>query len=263
NGKSAEQNTYDAIVVGSGISGGWAAKELTEKGLKVLMLDRGWELKHGQYETAMKHPWEFKYAGKITQKQREENPYLSRDYPFNEYNAHYWFKDVDSPYEEEKRFDWFRGNIVGGKSIMWGRHSYRLADIDFEANLKDGIAVDWPIRYKDLAPWYDYVESFAGISGEPLGLPHLPDSQFLPPMELNCVEKHVKKRLEKEYPGRYLTIGRVAHATKPINGRGPCQFFGRCDRGCPFGGYFSSNSATLPAAGATGNLTFRPYSIVH
>lgn len=262
NGKAAEQNTYDAIVVGSGISGGWAAKELTEKGLKVLMLDRGWELKHGQYETAMKHPWEFKYAGRITQKQREENPYLSRDYPFNEYNAHYWFKDSDSPYEEEKRFDWFRGNIVGGKSIMWGRQSYRLADLDFEANLKDGIAVDWPVRYKDLAPWYDYVESFAGISGEKLGLEHLPDGQFLPPMELNCLEKEVKKGIEANFKGRYLTIGRVANLTVPHKGRATCQYRNLCSRGCPYGAYFSTQASTLPAALATGNLTLRPHSIV-
>ncbi len=262
NGKATEQNTYDAIVVGSGISGGWAAKELTEKGLKTLMLDRGWDLKHGQYETAMKHPWEFKYAGKITQKQREENPYLSRDYPFNEYTAHYWLKDADSPYEEEKRFDWFRGNIVGGKSIMWGRQSYRLADLDFEANLKDGIAVDWPIRYKDLAPWYDYVESFAGISGEKLGLEHLPDGQFLPAMELNCLEKEVKKGIEANFKGRHLTIGRVANLTVPHKGRATCQYRNLCSRGCPYGAYFSTQASTLPAAMATGNLTLRPHSIV-
>lgn len=262
NGKATEQNTYDAIVVGSGISGGWAAKELTEKGLKVLMLDRGWELKHGQYETAMKNPWEFKYAGKITQKQREEHPYLSRDYPFNEYNAHYWLKDTDSPYEEEKRFDWFRGNIVGGKSVMWGRQSYRLADLDFEANLKDGIAVDWPIRYKDIAPWYDYVESFAGISGEKLGLEHLPDGQFLPAMELNCLEKEVKKGIEANFKGRYLTIGRVANLTVPHKGRASCQYRNLCSRGCPYGAYFSTQASTLPAAVATGNLTLRPHSIV-
>lgn len=262
NGKATEQNTYDAIVVGSGISGGWAAKELTEKGLKVLMLDRGWELKHGQYETAMKNPWEFKYAGKITQKQREEHPYLSRDYPFNEYNAHYWLKDTDSPYEEKKRFDWFRGNIVGGKSVMWGRQSYRLADLDFEANLKDGIAVDWPIRYKDIAPWYDYVESFAGISGEKLGLEHLPDGQFLPAMELNCLEKEVKKGIEANFKGRYLTIGRVANLTVPHKGRASCQYRNLCSRGCPYGAYFSTQASTLPAAVATGNLTLRPHSIV-
>lgn len=262
NGKTTEQNTYDAIVVGSGISGGWAAKELTEKGLKVLMLDRGWDLKHGQYETAMKDPWEFKYAGRITQKQREEHPYLSRDYPFNEFNAHYWFKDIDSPYAEEKRFDWFRANIVGGKSIMWGRQSYRIGDIDFEANLKDGIAVDWPLRYKELEPWYDYVENFAGISGENLGLEQLPDGQLLPPMELNCLEKEVKKGIEANFKGRHLTIGRVANLTVPHKGRARCQYRNLCSRGCPYGAYFSTQASTLPAAVATGNLTLRPGSIV-
>lgn len=261
--KATEQNSYDAIVVGSGISGGWAAKELTEKGLKVLLLEKGWNLEHGKYETAMKHPWEFKYRGKITQKQREEHPFLSRDYPFNEHNAHYWFKDVDRPYEEEKRFDWYRPDIVGGKSIMWGRQSYRLSEMDFEANLKDGIGVDWPIRTKDIAPWYDYVEKFVGISGERLGLPQLPDGQFLPPMELNCVEKEVKKGIESNFRGRNLTIGRVANLTVPHNGRATCQYRNLCSRGCPYGAYFSTQASTLPAAVATGNLTLKPHSIVN
>ncbi|AHM63006.1 glucose-methanol-choline oxidoreductase [Flammeovirgaceae bacterium 311] len=261
--KSTKQNTYDAIVVGSGISGGWAAKELTEKGLKVLLLDRGWNLEHGKgYETAMKDPWEFKYRGKLTQKQKEEHPYMIRTHIFYDHNAHYWLKDIDSPYEEEKRFDWFRPNIVGGKSIMWGRQSYRFSEMDFEANLKDGIAVDWPIRYKDLAPWYDYVERFAGISGEKLGLSHLPDSKFLPPMELNCLEKEVKKGIESNFRGRFLTIGRVANLTVPHNGRASCQYRNLCMRGCPFGAYFSTQSATLPAAMATGNLTLRPNALV-
>ncbi len=261
--KATEQNTFDAIVVGSGVSGGWAAKELTEKGLKVLLLERGWNLEHGKYETAMKHPWEFKYRGKITQKQREENPFLSRDYPFNEHNAHYWFNDSDAPYSEEKRFDWFRPNIVGGKSIMWGRQSYRMSDLDFEANIKDGIAVDWPIRYKEIAPWYDYVEKFVGISGESLGLPQLPDSVFLPPMELNCVEKEVKKGIESNFKGRNLTIGRVANITVNHKGRTVCQYRNLCSRGCPYGSYFSTQSSTLPAAVATGNLTLRPLSVVN
>jgi len=267
--KAQEQNTYDAIVVGSGISGGWAAKELTENGLKVLMLERGHELKHIEgYESAMKNPWEFKYRGRITQKQKESHPFLSRDYPYNEYNASYWFNDEDAPYEEKKRFDWFRPDIVGGKSIMWGRQSYRLSDLDFEANLKDGIAIDWPIRYKDLAPWYSKVEKFAGISGENLGLAQLPDGDFLPPMEMNCVEKSVRKSIESKFPGRYMTMGRVANITKPTAehsalGRASCQYRNLCSRGCPYGAYFSTQAATLPAAMKTGNLTVRPDSIVN
>jgi len=263
NGKAKENNTYDAIVVGSGISGGWAAKELTEKGLKVLMLERGRNVEHVKdYTTAMKHPWEFKYRGRITQSQRDEHPFISRDYPYNEYNETFWINDKDYPYTETKRFDWFRGNIVGGKSIMWGRQTYRLSDIDFEANLKDGIAVDWPIRYQDIAPWYSYVEKFVGISGEKLGLPQLPDSEFLPPMEMNCVEKEVRKGIEKNFKGRTMTIGRVANLTQPINGRASCQYRNLCSRGCPYGAYFSTQAATLPAAVATGNLTLRPNSAV-
>lgn len=266
NNKAAELNTYDAIVVGSGISGGWAAKELTEKGLKVLMLDRGRPLEHGTgYESAMKHPWDFAHRGRITEEQKDSHPFLKRDYPYSEYNASYWFDDLDAPYGEVKRFDWFRPNIVGGKSIMWGRQSYRLSDIDFEANLKDGIAIDWPIRYADIAPWYDYTEKFAGISGEKLGLPQLPDGQFLPPMEMYCVEKHVKKEMEAKFPGRNLTMGRVANLTKAEEwhqkvGRGACQYRNLCSRGCPYGAYFSSNGATIPAAMATKRLTIRPYS---
>ncbi|GEO05859.1 GMC family oxidoreductase [Adhaeribacter aerolatus] len=262
--KAQAQNTYDAIVIGSGVSGGWAAKELTEKGLKTLMLERGHKLEHVKdYTSAMKDPWEFKYRGRITQKQRESHPYISRDYPYNEYNESYWIKDIDSPYTEKKRFDWFRGNIVGGKSIMWGRQSYRLSDIDFEANLKEGIATDWPIRYKDIAPWYDYVEKYVGISGQAEGLPQLPDGQFLPPMEFNCIEKSVKKVVEGKFPGRKITMGRVANLTKPLNGRASCQYRNLCSRGCPYGAYFSTQSSTLPAAVKTGNLTLRPDSIVN
>jgi choline dehydrogenase-like flavoprotein len=262
--RAQAQNTYDAIVIGSGVSGGWAAKELTEKGLKVLMLERGHKLEHVKdYTTAMKDPWEFKYRGRITQKQRESHPYMSRDYPYNEHNESYWLKDTDVPYTEKKRFDWFRGNIVGGKSIMWGRQSYRLSDIDFEANLKEGIAVDWPIRYKDIAPWYDYAEKFAGISGQAEGLPQLPDGQFLPPMEYNCIEKAVKQTVESKFPGRKITMGRVANLTKSIHGRASCQYRNLCSRGCPFGAYFSTQSSTLPAAMKTGNLTLRPDSNVN
>lgn len=267
NNKAAEQNTYDAIVVGSGIAGGWAAKELTEKGMKVLMLEKGRPLEHVTgYESAMKHPWETTYRGRITEEQKATHPFLKRDYPYNEYNESYWFKDADAPYDEVKRFDWYRPNIVGGKSIMWGRQSYRLSDLDFEANLKDGIAVDWPIRYADIAPWYSYVEKFAGISGEKLGLAQLPDSDFLPPMELNCAEKHVQKSIAEKFPGRTLTIGRVANLTKAEEwhtkvGRGSCQYRNLCSRGCPYGAYFSSNGATIPAAMATKRLTVRPHSM--
>ena len=260
--KAKQQNTYDAIVVGSGVSGGWAAKELCEKNMKVLLLDRGWNLEHGKYDTAFKAPWETKYRGRITDKQRQSHPFLSRDYPYNEHNEKYWFNDEDAPYTETKRFDWYRPNIVGGKSIMWGRQSYRLSEMDFEANAKDGIAIDWPIRYKDLAPWYDYVEQFAGISGQNEGLAQLPDGKFLPPMEMNCLEKHVAGKIKENFKDRIMTIGRVANLTQNHMGRGQCQYRNLCSRGCPYGAYFSTQSSTLPAAMKTGNLTLRPLSIV-
>jgi choline dehydrogenase-like flavoprotein len=265
---AAKEMTYDAIVIGSGVSGGWAAKELTEKGLRVLMLEKGHQLEHVTgYPNATKDPWELKYNGRLTMEQKETHPKLMRDYPYNENTETYWMKDTDSLYKEEKRFDWYRPNIVGGKSIMWGRQSYRLSDIDFEGNLKDGIAVDWPIRYKDVAPWYSYVEKVVGISGEKLNLPQLPDSDFLPPMEMYCVEKEVRKRIEKEFPGRTMTIGRVANLSKATQaqtgvGRAPCQYRNRCAMGCPYGAYFSTQSCTLPYAGKTGRLTLRPDSVV-
>ena len=265
---SVKDQTYDAIVIGSGISGGWASKELTEKGLRVLMLEKGHQLEHVTgYENAMKDPWQTKYNGRLTEDQKASHPKLMRDYPYNEMTETYWMKDTDSLYKEEKRFDWFRPNIVGGKSIMWGRQSYRLSDIDFEANIKDGIAVDWPIRYKDVAPWYSYVEKFVGISGEKLNLPQLPDSEFLPPMEMYCVEKEVRKRIEKNFPGRVMTIGRVANLSKAGEaqlgvGRAPCQYRNKCSLGCPYGAYFSTQSCTLPPAAKTGRLTLRPDSVV-
>ncbi|MBO9153874.1 GMC oxidoreductase [Chitinophaga sp. GCM10012297] len=261
--KAHDQNTYDAIVIGSGVSGGWAAKELTEKGLKVLLLDRGKNLEHGKYPTATKDPWEFEHRGRITEEQRKTHEKLSRDYPYSEHNESYWINDSESPYKEDKRFDWYRPDIVGGKSIMWGRQSYRWSDLDFEANLKDGIAVDWPIRYKDIKPWYEYVEKFVGISGQAENLPQLPDSIFMPAMEMNCVEKDVKKRVEDAFKSRTITIGRVANITQDLPGRTKCQFRNLCSRGCPFGAYFSTQSSTLPAAMATGNLTLRPDSIVN
>ncbi|GGA89434.1 MULTISPECIES: GMC oxidoreductase [Mucilaginibacter] len=257
-------NTYDAIVIGSGISGGWAAKELTQKGLKTIMLERGRNIEHiKDYVNATKDPWEFPHRGGRTQKMIDDYPVLKRDYPLNETNLDYWASDKDSPYTEIKRFDWFRGYHVGGRSLMWGRQSYRWADVDFEANLKDGIAVDWPIRYKDIAPWYSYAEQFAGISGNKDGLPILPDGDFMPPMEMNVVEKDVSKRLKEFYKeARHMIIGRTANITVPHNNRTNCQYRNKCWLGCPFGAYFSTQSATLPAAMATGNLTVRPWSIV-
>lgn len=264
NTKAAAQNTYDAIVIGSGISGGWAAKELTEKGLKVLMLERGENIEHVKdYDTAMKAPWEFKHRGRLTQEQVRTHPVQSRDYPYSEFNEKFFVNDLECPYTETKRFDWYRGFHVGGKSLMWGRQSYRFGDLNFGENLKDGVGIDWPIRYKDIAPWYDKAEKFIGVSGSNEGLAQLPDGHFLPPMDFNCVEKEVRKRLQQQYKGkRVLTIGRVANLTVPHNGRGSCQFRNLCSRGCPFGAYFSTQSSTLPAAVATGNLTLRPYSIV-
>ena len=257
-------NTYDAIVVGSGISGGWAAKELTEKGLKTLLLERGKNIEHiKDYVNANKAPWEFEHRGGRTQKMIEEHPVLKRDYVLTEVNLDYWVNEKESPYVEVKPFDWFRGYHVGGRSLMWGRQSYRWHDMDFQANAKDGIATDWPIRYKDLAPWYSYVEKFAGISGNRDGVPILPDGDFMPPMEMNIVEKDIAARIKSYYKGdRHMIIGRTANITQPHDGRTNCQYRNKCWLGCPFGAYFSTQSSTLPAAMKTGNLTLRPWSIV-
>lgn len=257
-------NTYDAIVIGSGISGGWAAKELTQKGLKTIMLERGRNIEHiKDYVNANKHPWEFPHRGGRTQEMIQNYPVLKRDYPLNETNLDFWAVEKDNPYTEVKRFDWFRGYQVGGRSLMWGRQSYRLSPMDFEANLKDGIAVDWPIRYEDLAPWYSYVEKFAGISGNRDGLPQLPDGVYQKAMEMNVVEKDVAARIKEIYNGsRHMIMGRAANITEPLAGRTNCQYRNKCWLGCPFGGYFSTQSSTLPAAVATGNLTLRPFSIV-
>ncbi len=264
NNKAVTQNTYDAIVVGSGISGGWAAKELTEKGLKVLMLERGRDIEHiKDYVNANKEAWDYPHRGRRTQEMIKEYPVLKRDYPLNETNLDYWASDKDSPYTEVKRFDWFRGYHMGGRSLMWGRQSYRWSDFDFEANLKDGVAIDWPVRYKDIAPWYDYVEKFAGISGSRDGLAQLPDGQFMPAMEMTIVEKDVAARIKEHYKGsRSIIIGRTANITEPIQERTNCQYRNKCWLGCPFGAYFSTQSSTLPAAKKTGNLTVRPWSIV-
>ncbi len=258
------ENVYDAIVVGSGISGGWAAKELCEKGLKVIMLERGQNIEHVKdYTQTNKAPWEFPHRGKAPLKLVQEYPVLKRDYPLNEINTDWWASDKDCPYTEVKRFDWFRGYHVGGRSLMWGKQSYRLSDLDFDANAKEGIAIDWPVRYKEIAPWYDYVEKFAGISGNKDGIDHLPDGQFLPPMDMTVVEKDVAARIKEHYKGkRHMIIGRAAHVTGPLAGRTQCQYRNKCGLGCPFGGYFSTQSSTLPAATKTGNLTLRPWSIV-
>jgi len=263
NGKGKAEHTYDAIVIGSGISGSWAAKELCEKGLKTLVLERGRMVRHVEdYPTAHMDPWDFEHGGRMTPEQAQKYPKQMRTGFVGVDNMHFYVDDNKHPYEEEKRFDWIRGYHTGGRSLLWGRQCYRWSDIDFEANAREGIAVDWPIRYRDIAPWYDYVERFVGISGEKLGLKQLPDGQFLKPMELNCLEKQVRERVEKAFPGRHLTIGRVAHLTEPINGRGTCQFRNRCSRGCPYGAYFSANAVTLPAAEKTGNMTLRPHAIV-
>ncbi|HJS54429.1 MAG TPA: GMC family oxidoreductase [Chitinophagaceae bacterium] len=264
----ADNNTFDAIVVGSGISGGWAAKELTEKGLKVIMLERGHNIEHVKdYEQTNRPVWEYPHRGSRTQKMIADYPFLKRDYPLNERNLHFWASDKDCPYTETKRFDWFRGYQVGGRSLMWGRQSYRWCPADFEANAKEGIAIDWPIRYKDLEDWYTYVEKFAGIQGSYENLPQLPDSHFLPAMELNVVEKDVAAKIKAHYNNkRTLIIGRTAHVTGPLAHspqRTLCQYRDMCWNGCPFGAYFSTQSSTLPAAMATGNLTLRPFSIVH
>ncbi len=264
NNKAKAQNTFDAIVVGSGISGGWAAKELTEKGLKVLMLERGRPLEHiKDYTTASKDPWEFDHRGKTTAEQKKDYPVIHRGWAAAEPVMGAWANEKDSPYTEVKPFTWWRSYQMGGRSILWGRQSYRWSDLDFDANAKEGVSIDWPIRYKDIAPWYDHVEKFAGISGSKEGLSHLPDGEFLPPFDLNCVEKDVAARIKAFYKNdRHLFIGRVANLTKAIEGRTNCQFRNRCWEGCPFGGYFSTQSSTLPAAMKTGNLTVRPFSIV-
>lgn len=258
-----KQVTYDAIVIGSGISGGWAAKELCEKGLKTLVLERGRIVEHVKdYPTMHDDPWDMELRGGLTPEEKEKHYKAARSGFIGQDTEHFWANDQENPYTEVKPFLWMRAHQMGGRSLLWGKQTYRWSDLDFAANAHDGHGVDWPIRYQDIAPWYTYVEKFAGISGEALGLPQLPDSHFLPPMELNCVEKHVKQRIENEFPGRHMIIGRAAHLTEPLNGRGKCQYRNRCSRGCPYGAYFSSNAVTLPAAHATGNLTIRPYSIV-
>jgi len=261
---AVQATEYDAIVVGSGISGGWAAKELTEKGLNVLVLERGKNVEHiKDYVNAVKPPWAYPHRGRRTQDMIARYPVLQRDYPLNEMNLDWWVNEQESPYTEAKRFDWFRGYHVGGRSLMWGRQSYRLGDLDFAANAKDGIAADWPIRYADIAPWYEHVEKFAGISGSREGLSQLPDGAFQSPMPLNCGEDLVAGRLKKLFNGtRRIIPGRTANLTEPLDGRNRCQSRNACWLGCPYGAYFSSQSSTLPAAVKTGRMTLKVWSIV-
>lgn len=267
--KAQEQQTYDAIVIGSGMSGGWAAKELAEKGLKTLILERGRDVKHNvDYPTTNTPPWEFEHLNQIPFEVREANPVVSKCYAFREDAAHFFVKDNEHPYVQEKPFDWIRGYQVGGKSLLWARQTQRWSDFDFEGPARDGFAVDWPIRYKDLAPWYSYVEKFVGISGNKDGLAELPDGEFLKPMDLTCVEDYFKTKISKEYQDRHVIIGRCAHITEQKDifaqqGRGTCQHRNLCQRGCPFGGYFSANSSTIPWALKTGNATLRPDAVVH
>lgn len=256
-----EANTYDAIVIGSGISGGWAAMELCKKGLKTLLLERGRDVKHiTDYPTANLNPWDFKYGLNNTLQDLAEDPVQSSAY--SPADKHFYVRDSEHPYLQEKPFNWYRGYQVGGRSLIWGRQCYRWSNLDFEANLRDGIEIDWPLRYEDLDKWYSYVESYIGISGKRENLNQLPDGEFLAPMELNCIEKHLGEAIKKNDQTRILTIARVANLTRGWDNRGPCQNRNLCNRGCPFGGYFSSNSSTIPAAAATGNLTLRPFSVV-
>jgi choline dehydrogenase-like flavoprotein len=262
-------NTFDAIVIGSGMSGGWAAKEFTDKGLTTLILERGRDVKHiKDYPTTNMMPWEFEHRGQMPFDVIEANPVVSKCYAFNEDAAHFFVKDKEHPYVQTKPFDWIRGYQVGGKSLLWARQTQRWSEYDFEGPARDGYAVDWPIRYKDLAPWYSYVEKFVGVSGIKDGLDSLPDGEFLPPVELTCVENYFKEFVGKNYKDRHVIYGRCAHVTDPQpihmqQGRGQCQNRNLCQRGCPFGGYFSANSSTIPWALRTGKATLRPHSVVH
>jgi choline dehydrogenase-like flavoprotein len=262
---AAQAHDFDAIVVGSGITGGWAAKELTQAGLRTLVLERGGPVEHAQdYPTARLDPWEIPYGNRPTQQDLRDYPVQRHlSFLFGQDVKHFLVKDVEHPYEQVKPFHWFRGYQVGGRSLLWSRHCFRWSDLDFEANLREGVGVDWPLRYADLAPWYDHVQAFIGISGEKAGLPQLPEGDLLPPFEMNCFERHLRGRIAASFPERRLIMSHVAVLTRPHNGRGACQGRDLCHRGCPYGAYFSSNSSTLPAAAATGRLTLRPHSIAH
>jgi choline dehydrogenase-like flavoprotein len=262
----SESQQFDAIVVGSGITGGWAAKELTEKGLKVLVLERGKQVEHRTgYTTEHMPPWQMPDRG-LFEREAYGRDYAiqSRARGFGYATRHFWINDRENPYTQPSGmpFNWLRTDVVGGRSLVWGRHVYRFSDLDFEANRKDGHGIDWPVRYPDVAPWYSHVEKFIGVSGRAEGLAHLPDGEFQPPMQMNVVEQAFKQRVEAKYPDRRVTIGRVAVLTEPLGDRGACHYCGPCARGCSAGAYFSSQSSTLPAATKTGNLTLRPDSLV-
>jgi len=257
-----KERTYDAIVVGTGISGGWAAKELSQKGLKILVLDRGRAVAHGDYPTANKDPWELPHYDNLTPKEAESYPKLRQMGSLKPSNQHWFMKWEEQPYEEDKPFLWVRGDQVGGRSVTWGRQVYRWNELDFRANLTDGIAIDWPIGYKDIAPWYDYVERYIGVSGKAENSLYAPDGIFLPPMEMNCLEQEISDRIKGSYNDRLMTIGRVANLTRDHNGRTSCQYRNRCVRGCPYGAYFCSLSSTLPAAQTTGRMTLKANTIV-
>ncbi len=259
-----ESYQFDAIVIGSGISGGWAAKELCERGLKTLVLERGTMVEHiRDYTTATKDPWEFPHRNRLTEAEKQHYPIQSRHYSIGEDNKHYYVKDLENPYEEKQRYDWIRADVFGGRSLLWGRIAVRWSDIDFEANLKDGHGIDWPIRYKDLAPWYDYVEKFIGVSGSREGLNILPDGIFQPPFAMNCAEQLVKSKIEEKFPAIKLIHTRAANLTAPLDGRSSCQHRNLCHRGCPYGAYFSTQSSTLPAAVKTGNLEIKTGAVVN
>lgn len=266
---SKKARTYDAIVIGSGISGGWSAKELTERGLKTLVLERGRDVQHiKDYPTTNMMPWEFEHRERLPKEIADANPIAARCYNFKESSMHFFAKDNEHPYIQEKPFDWLRGYQVGGKSLLWARQTQRWSKYDFEGPARDKFAVEWPIGYDDIAPWYSHVEKFAGITGNKDGIDALPDGEFLPPHELNCVEKYFKEQVSRQYKDRHIIIGRAAHITEPQQihldqGRAKCQHRTICERGCPFGGYFSSNSSTIPWAAKTGNMTLRPHSVVH
>ncbi len=260
-------NNYDAVIVGSGITGGWAAKELTEKGLNTLVLEAGRTIVPERDYVEHVPVWELKYRAWDNRAERERTQHIQREcyYACDEYSHQFFVSDAENPYSTDpgKHFSWIRGRQLGGKSITWGRQSYRWSDLDFEGNLKDGVAIDWPIRYADIAPWYDYVEEFAGISGQAEGLPQLPDGKFLPPMEMTCVELDTRDALAKHFDDRIMTIGRSAVLTQAYKGRDACHYCGICHRGCITSSYFSTLNSTLPAALKTGKLTVRPYSVVH